>query len=206
MAVLALPELSNEPQKHHGSCTFLSTHIVELLSSMVPPKPLITLSVGSGICLLEALIMRKHASRILECVEVESLRGERKYVADERIHYVQGTWATSEHAQRAATWLFAFPRDPLLLKKYVDAYGDGQVRSILWLGPREDWPLFRDAIQHEKFNSQCEFGQGLLRPNEMGWLWSHSHESIQQHGECGTSSCPFDPSEQSATEHELSDI
>lgn len=209
LVMSTLPELTKQPSRYPGSCIFLSTDVVGLFCSAIPPKPSMTLSVGSGTGLLEAIVGKAKPTCTIECVEVESLRTEGKYVAQNRFHYVQGTWATCQRAQYASMWLFVFPRDPKLLKKYVDLNGDGQVRSILWLGPREDWPMFKDAVRHEKFNAQCEFGQGVLQPNEMGWLWSHSHSSIEAVGECQLPSCTSTAGEQHAsgpTENELSNI
>lgn len=182
MTLLPLPSITAEPAKYYGSCTFLSTDLLRALRHILPKAPDFTLSVGSGIGLLEALFARyrpgisadARPDLCIECVEVSSFRSERKYIAEDSIHYVQGTWQTSLRAREAKMWIFVFPRDPALLEKYVTDHVDGKVEHILWIGPRDDFSGYKNSVKHAKFKYQTEFGEGILQRNEMGWLWSRT--------------------------------
>ncbi|KAF2101503.1 hypothetical protein NA57DRAFT_72943 [Rhizodiscina lignyota] len=190
MDLLPLPTLTDEPTKHYGSCTFLSIGLIQAMSLIISEAPGITASIGSGLALLEALLSHTTSECHLECVEVASFRNERKYLPEDKMHYVQGTWQVSSCARTARAWMFIFPRDLQLVEKYVAAYGDDSVELILWIGPRDDFPEYENIVKHEKFNCEGEFGQGVLQQNEMGWLWRHKHVTSNTGGPCQLQSCP----------------
>ena len=64
----------------------------------------------------------------------------------EEVVHVPGTWATCELARQASAWLFVYPREPGLLNRYLDEYGHGDIRKIVWLGPKVDWSAFVDVV------------------------------------------------------------
>lgn len=172
MSTLELPLLSQDLAKYPGLCMFLSSQVITSLTGFLPTEPLLTLSIGSGTGLLEAILSEsgKHG---IECVEVESYRHTPKYMQDSAMHYVRGTWETSPRALDAQVWLFIFPREPELLRKYVAAYGDGNVEHILYIGPRGDLEAFRNAINSSYFDTGQPFGVEFLHAGEAGFLWSH---------------------------------
>lgn len=117
--------------------------------SLLPKKPGFTLSVGSGSGLLEGLIA--HNDHRLSAQGVEVTSTVNRYVAEEDMHVVSGGWGLCSNAQHAAAWMFVYPRDPNLITKYIDTYGDDAVEMIVWLGPRVDWADYEPCFRHSSF-------------------------------------------------------
>lgn len=170
MKTLPVPLLQEEASKYYGSCTFISPSLINALRSLLPRKPGLTLSIGSGIGLVEAFTIQ-HDSHLIECVEVPALREERKYVDEASMHYVRGTWDTSDRARDAVAWLFLFPRDPVLITKYVERYIHGGLRSILWIGPAGDAAEMRTAVQDPAFHLSDTDLDACLHAGEATLLW-----------------------------------
>lgn len=90
-----------------------------------------------------------HNDENLSVQGVEVASTVNRYIAEEDMHVVGGGWGLCPSAQRAAAWMFVYPRDPRLVTKYIEAYGHDSVELIVWLGPRVDWadyvPCFRQS-------------------------------------------------------------
>lgn len=69
------------------------------------------------------------------------------------MHVAAGAWDLYSRAKQAAAWMFVYPREPKLVARYIEIYGDEGVESIVWLGPRVDWvdyePVFRESAFDE---------------------------------------------------------
>ncbi|KAL5335364.1 hypothetical protein BJX70DRAFT_326976 [Aspergillus crustosus] len=136
--------LSSSPKLYPNCCLSLSTTLVSHLHSLLPKSPAFTLSIGSGSGLLEALITHRHPDVLIEGVEVHA--SVNLYLAEQDINTVSGTWDLLPRAAQAKAWVFVYPREPKLVTKYIEMYGN-EVELILWLGPRADWADY-----------ECSFG------------------------------------------------
>ena len=63
--------LTTKPTRHAQSCVSLSLPLLALLDAILPPPPFLTLSIGSGPGLLEALFLKHYPSRA-EVVDLDS--------------------------------------------------------------------------------------------------------------------------------------
>ncbi|KAI9927495.1 hypothetical protein ASPWEDRAFT_118965 [Aspergillus wentii DTO 134E9] len=141
-------QLSPSPRNFPGCCLAISHTLTTYLSSLLPQKPAFTLSIGSGSGLLEALISHNHPNTQVEGVEVNS--SVNAYIAEQDINVVNGTWDLHPRAGLAQAWMFVYPREPGLVKRYIEMYG-GAVDMIVWLGPRADWEDYEPCFRGEGF-------------------------------------------------------
>lgn len=95
------------------------------------------MSIGSGSGLLEALLLHEEPQLNIYGVEVSS--AVNKYLLKERLRLVNGTWDLSSLAKTASTWIFVYPRDVSLVKKYAQTFGEDAVRQVVWIGPLSDF-------------------------------------------------------------------
>ncbi|KAF9890678.1 hypothetical protein FE257_005544 [Aspergillus nanangensis] len=138
-------KLSPSPQLFPHCCLSLSATLTAHLASLLPTKPAFTVSVGSGSGLLEALITHRHPMVSIEGVEVNS--SVNRYIAEEDMIVVNGTWGLHSRAAQAAAWMFVYPREPKLVTKYIETYGDQAGGVVLWLGPRADWADYESCFE-----------------------------------------------------------
>lgn len=132
-----LPQLTEKAAVYSGCCLALSTPLVAHLLSLLPLPPTLTLSIGSGFGLLEALLNgMPYASNIVG-VEVEP--SPNKYLSNTRHRTVYGTRFLEPLAAEAQAWLFVYPKRVALVSEYIAAFGRGNVRTIVWAGPQADW-------------------------------------------------------------------
>jgi hypothetical protein len=147
---MQLPLLKEEPSLHPDCCASLSTELIATLLRILPKYPSLILSIGCGTGLLEAQVLSHHADFNLEGVEVSA--GLNKYLPKDRMNIASGTWDLCSKAVAAHAWMFVYPREPKLVRSYVEKVDGSKVESIVWLGPRADWPDFEG----------CFLGHGLL--------------------------------------------
>ena len=143
-------ELNSSPKLLPGCCLAISNTLLAYMTSILPKQPSFTISVGSGSGLLEGLLTYVHPEVSVEGVEVES--SINRYIAEERMHVVNGGWGVHPGAQHAAAWMFVYPRDPRLISTYIHMYGDQTVEMILWLGPRVDWADYEPSFRQSSFS------------------------------------------------------
>lgn len=143
-------QLLLEPKRFPDCCLAISSTLVAYLTSILPKKPAFTISIGSGSGLLEGLIVHYDKNVSVEGVEVDSTIN--RYIAEEDMNIVGGGWGLWSAAQQAAAWMFVYPRDPKLITKYIDTYGDHNVDFIVWLGPRVDWPDYEPRFCQSPFS------------------------------------------------------
>ncbi|CAG7958461.1 unnamed protein product [Penicillium olsonii] len=142
-------QLSTEPHRFPDCCLGVSSTLIDHITSILPKKPAFTVSVGSGSGLLEALIVNRHDNVSVHGVEIGSTVN--RYIAEEDMHVVTGGWGLCPAAQQASAWLFVYPRDPKLIKKYIDVYGHQSIDLIIWFGPRVDWPDYEPQFAQSSF-------------------------------------------------------
>ena len=128
--------ISEKPTLHPDCCCPISIPLIRLLSSMILSVRGMTISISSGSGLLEALLLRENYRINIHGIEVAN--SINRYLPDERMQPVHGTWDLSHAAKDAIAWLFVYPRDLGLIKKYIQAYGEGAVEHIIWIGPLAD--------------------------------------------------------------------
>ncbi|KAJ5872745.1 uncharacterized protein N7529_005098 [Penicillium soppii] len=151
--------LSSSPQRFPDCCLGISSTLIAHLSSILPKKPTFTVSVGSGSGLLEALIVNHDENVTVQGVEIGS--AVNRYIAEEHMNVVIGGWGLCSAAQQATAWMFVYPRDPKLIKKYIDTYGDRPLELIAWLGPKVDWPDYELQFRQSSFSE-------LTYPDDIG--------------------------------------
>ena len=117
-------------------CSSLSVSLLKRLASLLPPEPALTLSIGSGSGLLEALLLHQRPKLDLKAVEVPTT--DNKYMPVDRLQIVNGYRDLCELAADASAWMFVYPRDVWLLREYVRVFGGQKCRLIIWIGPRAD--------------------------------------------------------------------
>ena len=136
MALTRLPTLSCQPQLYPHCDTSLSSTLLYVLSSILPSCPSLTLSIGSGHGLLEALLCYRYPDVLVHSVEVAYKIPQ--YHATNRLTFVSSTSSIWEGAKDAKAWLFVYPKDLSLVERYIERYGSGQVQIVVWIGPRND--------------------------------------------------------------------
>lgn len=119
-----------------GCCSSLSVLFLKRLVSLLPSDPGLTLSIGSGTGLLEALLLHQRPTLDLKAVEVPTTNN--KYMPADRIQIVNGYRDLCSLAADANAWMFVYPRDVWLLQEYVQAFGGQKCHLIIWIGPRAD--------------------------------------------------------------------
>lgn len=117
-------------------CSSLSVSFLKRLASLLPSDPELTLSIGSGTGLLEALLLHQRPTLDLKAVEVPTTNN--KYIPADRIQIVNGYRDLCNLAADANAWIFVYPRDVWLLHQYVQAFGGQKCDLIIWIGPRAD--------------------------------------------------------------------
>ena len=117
-------------------CSSLSISLLKHLASLLPPDPALTLSIGSGSGLLEALLIHQRPKLNLKAVEVPTTNN--KYMPAERLQIVNGYRELCDLAADASAWMFVYPRDIWLLREYVQVFGGQKCHLIIWIGPRAD--------------------------------------------------------------------
>ena len=119
-------------------CVGLSLPLLDTLVSRLPVQPALILSIGSGLGLLEALLLHK-TSGTLNIFGVEVPSCDNKYLPMKRALVVQGTASIHPDAMLASTLMFVYPRQPSLVARYLESSIDGALEQVIWLGHRNDW-------------------------------------------------------------------
>lgn len=132
-----LPQLTIQPTHHPDCCPSISRTSIKNIVQLLPSAPSLTISIGSGTGLLEALLLRQHPTLFLRAIEVSE--NVNKYMPKESVEIVHGTWDLCAAAANATTWLFVYPRETSLLHRYMQRYGASSVRAAVWLGPVADF-------------------------------------------------------------------
>ncbi|KAK1145555.1 hypothetical protein N8T08_004113 [Aspergillus melleus] len=153
-------QLSPTPTAFPNCCLSISTTLLSHLASLLPQTPSFTISIGSGSGLLEALLSLQHPDVSIEGVEVNSTVN--RYIPEQHMNIVHGTWDLHPRVKDAAAWMFVYPREPNLVSRYLNEFVGGQAKVIVWLGPRADWadyePCFRGSAVFADVQVQEDVG------------------------------------------------
>lgn len=79
--MMTLPNLADHPKLHIDCCPSLSASFIMKLASILPTTPSLTLSIGSGSGLVEALLLHERNDIHVRAVEV--LHNVNKYLPRE---------------------------------------------------------------------------------------------------------------------------
>lgn len=139
-----LPLLSSNSAHHADCCAALSSTLVATMAEILPPKPGLTVSIGSGTGLLEALLLQKQPALNLEAVEVND--GINRYLPDEKVNIVSGTWDVFLPAGDAIAWIFIYPRELSLIHMYIERISSSNLKLLIWLGPCADFPDIKSLM------------------------------------------------------------
>ncbi|KAK3352574.1 hypothetical protein B0T25DRAFT_517819 [Lasiosphaeria hispida] len=172
--MISLPTLTPHPTRHPQSCASLSLPLLALLNTTLPPPPALTLSIGSGPGLLEALLLHHHPARAgtdpatfygVEVAAAESPPVNR-FLPEPNALVVPGTWAVAgeEVLGEAEGLVFVYPRQAGLVGRYLRG---GRVRVVVWIGPRCDLeemtgPLRAWGGVEEEVRGFVEEGEAVL--------------------------------------------
>ena len=167
---MKLPELSSQPISHPDCCLSLSLPLLKCLAKELPKSPEYILSIGSGKGLLEQILKTHYSSLDIQGVEIKDANGVNKYLPEGDIWTILGSvgsCGTCGRAAMASAWMFVYPRNPLLVRNYIREFGDGKVKMLIWLGPRNDWDDFAPYFEGVHFEPPEEVKDSGLPAYEM---------------------------------------
>jgi len=133
-----LPEVTEIPHHYPDCCLSISTRLLQRLGLLQPPESTV-ISIGSGSGFLEALLQRRFPE--IRVIGLEVNGSINKYLLPENAISVKGTWDIYDRSSKADTWLFVYPRSPILISHYLKL--SEVPRTVVWLGPKRDWEDFR---------------------------------------------------------------
>lgn len=156
------PALEDDPHRYPDCCLTLSNRLIQSLTNILNstdpiPEPNLVLSIGSGSGRLETHLQSHWLStpscdleiRGVEIRTPDDARPVNRWLPEQYYSTVQGTWQLSSDLQSAGALMFVYPRDPALISRYMLAAAQDQhspLRTLVWLGPRADWPTFEDCL------------------------------------------------------------
>ncbi|KAH7126086.1 hypothetical protein EDB81DRAFT_203387 [Dactylonectria macrodidyma] len=165
---LSAIDLKEQPVRHADCCLSLSSKLLDTLTAVfsdaeVANRPRTVLSIGSGTGLLETLWFQHIESRsrandasaglVIEGVEVHQLGSKdpaNKYLPEQAINTVRGTWELSSRLQDpdGCGLMFVYPRQPDLVTRYVKEVLESKlnISIVVWLGPMADWDAFKPSF------------------------------------------------------------
>ena len=129
------------------------------LRSLLPKAPALTLSIGSGFGLLEALLLAGPARdwgqegregdespNTVVVVGVEVAPSSNTYLPATHHRTVHGSRFLDPLAAEANALLFVYPRRVALVSEYMAAHGCGNLHTIIWAGPHADWDDYKSCF------------------------------------------------------------
>jgi len=149
-------QISETPRHYADCCLSLSTPLFQTVQRYAQrvrhdaDVETLLLSIGAGTGLFEYYLtcyLREHDLNNIRVEAVEVQSAVMKYLSTDAVHRVQGTWDISDQAQNAHVLLFVYPREPQLVKKYLERF-QNNVQLVLWFGPMADWAE-HNAVLHD---------------------------------------------------------
>jgi hypothetical protein len=161
----AYSKLSDDTTTHFADlCPAISKPLIHTLVDRLPASPALTLSVGCGSGLLEALTL--HAGEHV-CHKTLDIRGVEvsdctiTHLPNRRVYHVSSTTSVHDDALLASSFLFVYPRQAELVARYLDASLDGALEQLVWLGHRNDWPELEMLLLAAFFKLERIDGPGV---------------------------------------------
>ena len=142
-ARMKLPQLSDIPAQHPDCCCSLPKTLITKIASLLPTELGLALSIGSGTGLLEALLLDYQSTMNLRAVEVS--KAVNKYLPGDLMETVNGTWDLCKSTHDAGSWIFVYPRETGLIKRYAQVCGQSSIKQVIWIGPLADLNEIQDS-------------------------------------------------------------
>ncbi|KAK1836430.1 hypothetical protein QBC39DRAFT_248117 [Podospora conica] len=168
---MSLPHLTPIPARHPASCASLSLSLLSLLDRVLPAPPSLTLSVGSGPGLLEAVFLETYPVRAaidpvisFYGVEVASSTPVNRFLPEQNALEVAGTWAVAREAEEAKGLMFVYPRQKGLIQAYLDK--GTKVDVAVWIGPKCDMEEMAEPLRTWGVEDEDICGEGLVEDGE----------------------------------------
>jgi hypothetical protein len=168
---MPLPHLTPFPTRHPASCASLSLSLFSLLDRVLPAPPSLTLSIGSGPGLLEALFLDAYPARAaigpaisFYGVEVASSTTVNRFLPEQNALEVAGTWAVARAVEEARGLMFVYPRQKGLIQTNLRR-GTG-VSVVIWIGPRCDVEEITEPLRGWGVEDGDICGEGLVEDGE----------------------------------------
>jgi hypothetical protein len=152
---IKLPELTSTPTFHPDCCLSLSTSTLRTISDHLPQYHGLVLSIGSGSGLLEQLLNASNPHLHVQGVEVH--HSVNKYLPEQSINIVKGTWELCSRAAECDAAMFVYPRASTLVARYLEEFAvSSRVQTVLWIGTAVDWQDFRPVFEASAFDNLHE--------------------------------------------------
>jgi SAM-dependent methyltransferase len=143
---------SIEPKHHPDCCMAISQSLLHNLANLLPHGPAISvLSIGSGTGLLESMLSDLLEDSYDVC-GVEVSPNVNKYLPEQNMFFVGGTWDFCSQAGKSHVWMFTYPREPKLVMQYLKLHGHANLSKIIWLGPKMDWQDYEGVFSSSRFS------------------------------------------------------
>ncbi|KAF2721165.1 hypothetical protein K431DRAFT_224806 [Polychaeton citri CBS 116435] len=161
----SLRELTLVSKHVPDCCAGLSRPLIDALVKQLPDCPALALSVGCGSGLLESMVLDAAGGNInLRGVEVASCVNI--YLPEDRFWPVQDTRCLHDDAMLASALMFVYPRQAKLVCDYIEECRTGALETLLWLGPKCDWPEYSSLLQ-KAFSKVEIVGGNAVADNEI---------------------------------------
>ena len=143
---------SVEPKHHPDCCMAISQSLLHNLANLLPCGLAISvLSIGSGTGLLESLLSDLIDDSYDVC-GVEVSPNVNKYLPEQNMFFVGGTWDLCSQAGKSHVWMFTYPREPKLVKQYLELFDHANLSKIFWLGPKMDWQDYEGVFSSSRLS------------------------------------------------------
>ena len=156
--------LGVKPEHFPDCCAGVSRPLMHAIIDRLPQDPALILSVGSGSGRFEAVLLEValvDRARVLHLRGVEVPPCINRHLDKDRVFRVPCTMSLHPEAFFASAWLFVYPRRASLVAKYLDAFTDGAMEMVSWLGHRNDWPEMESVLLAAFIKLECIDGPGI---------------------------------------------
>ncbi|GAB7353053.1 hypothetical protein MBLNU459_g3606t1 [Dothideomycetes sp. NU459] len=143
--------IPSEPRLHPDCCVAVSQPLLAALADLLPRSPSRIVSIGSGSGFLEAALLHLVGDSLDIC-GIEVSPSVNKYLLEQNFVRVHGTWDLYPGSAQADVWIFAYPREPRLLSRYVERYAHLRLQKIIWIGPKVDWQDYQPVFASSSFS------------------------------------------------------
>ena len=164
-SAIAFEELLSDNPKHFGGCCpGVSKPLIDVLLDRLPQDEALILSVGSGSGLFEAIMLdiaQRNRGRTLNLRGIEVPPCLNMHLREDRVLRVPCSNSLHPDAFLASAWMFVYPRKASLVARYLDAFMDGAVEMVVWLGHRNDWAEMEMLLIPAFMKLECIDGPGI---------------------------------------------
>ena len=161
---ITLDKLNDRPLHFGDCCPGISRPLINTLIDRLPQAPALIISVGSGSGLFEAILLEtaeKDRERRLNLYGIEVPPCVNSHLPNERVLRVPCSFSLHPEAFFASAWMFIYPKRASLVATYLDAFMDGAMESLVWLGHRNDWLEMEMLLLAAFVKLECIDGPGI---------------------------------------------